>query len=104
MIIDARSITPLSPTPELSTWSNGEFRLTWRGFLFVPGYQAGSESAEEFLSILVGEGLQTALIQTCGQFFAVLDNLSTGGRQVFVDSAGVFKAFAYANWVSSSYL
>lgn len=104
MIIDARSITPLSPTPELSTWSNGKFRLTWRGSLFVPGHRTGSASAKAFVDLVVAGGLRAALIQTFGQFLAVLVDLKTAERRVFVDSGGIFKAFANNDWVSSSYL
>ncbi len=103
MIVDARSITPLSPTPELSTWTNGKFRLTWRGFFFVPGYRTGDESAEIFVRLSESESLRDALIGTYGHFFAVLDDLKAGTRRAFVDSGGMFKAYLWERTLSTSY-
>ncbi len=104
MLVNAYSITSLSETPPLSRWENDRFEITWRGFFFVHGHEAGSESAEAFAQMVVSEGVGQALINTYGHFLLVIDDRETGFRRAFVDSGGLFKAYAWDGMVSTSYL
>lgn len=103
MLIDATHLTVLSDTPPLNRWGNERFNLSWRGFFFIPGHTSGEESAEIFVRMADSEGLGRALTNTYGHFFAVLDDLDSGARRAFVDSGGLFKAYAWEGTVSTSY-
>ncbi|MDX1439979.1 MAG: hypothetical protein R3284_08765, partial [Rubricoccaceae bacterium] len=104
MLVTSDSVTALDRADNLRTWADEGYRLTWLGSLFVPGYCTGPDSGAAFVNQVRSNGLRSAIIHTCGQYLAVLDDRHTGTRSVFVDEAAVFNAYVYEGVIASSYL
>lgn len=104
MIITPNTAIPPKQTDLDSAWENERYACAWKGFVFIPGIQAGAPSVESAIGDLAEKTLPDALLSLKGIFFMAIRDKKRQETFVLTDHSGLFKAYFTGRLISTSYL
>src|SRR5579884_3370254 len=84
--------------------SSDEYSIYWRGFVYLDGVAAGTQSMKKFAADVSLEGICRPSERLKGVYSVVVHDHRSGDVYVFVDSSGLFQAFYSERFVSTSFL
>lgn len=102
MLITQEGITHYQKTEQM--WEDGDYLISWRGFVFVLGIAAGMDSVMTFAEEVRASGLITAIKLLKGHFFMTVCDKQAGVFYSFIDNSGAFEAFHTDSAISTSFL
>jgi asparagine synthetase B (glutamine-hydrolysing) len=104
MLLDAHSPPGLLRSHGLHVWENDRLAIGWRGHLYLPGHQAGPESAIALAARLETVGPEIALAELCGIFGIFVHDRHSRTWLVACDNAGLYNIFHDERQVGTSFL
>ena len=93
--------------PEIgSFWENDDYACAWKGFLFIPGIQAGQPSAAYVVRSLAEENrtLPEALLPLKGTYLLAIRDKRRQANYILTDHSGLFKGYFTRHLIGTSYL
>jgi hypothetical protein len=88
----------------LRTWEGDRFVVGWRGHLYLPGYDAGPETAAALAERLAAAGPERALGELRGVFGVFVHDRSSLAWHVACDNAGLYNIFHDGSRIGTSFL
>ena len=104
MLITAASRPEELAETGLRCWADERFVIGWKGHLFLPGERAGAASVARFAALLRDRPLPELVQQLYGVFGLFVHDRQSGGWQLTVDNAGLYKIFYDDLGASTSFL
>jgi hypothetical protein len=104
MLLDSRSPPSVLRSSGFRTWEDDRFAIGWRGHLYLPGHDAGPETAAALAERLVAVGPEQALGELRGVFGIFIYDRSSLTWYVTCDNASLYNIFYDGSRVSTSFL
>ncbi|GED32160.1 asparagine synthase-related protein [Brevibacillus centrosporus] len=102
MLITSEGITEFQSKEQV--WEDANYKVGWKGFVFILGVAAGVESVMAFLEELRMSGMVAAVKLLKGHFFMTVYDKQADMYYAFIDNSGAFEAFHMEAIVSTSFL
>lgn len=83
---------------------DSNYRIIWKGFVFINGYAPGKESFKVFIKNMRNDDIKSACRTLKGIYFIALRDKSSGTDYFFVDNSGLFQSFYTGDTISTSFL
>jgi hypothetical protein len=104
MLLDPGSFPGSLQSHAFRVWENDQLAIGWRGHLYLPGHDAGSESVAAFAARLEAVGPELALGELCGVFGVFVHDKRSRTWLIACDNAGLYNIFHDDRQVSTSFL
>lgn len=97
-------VGPAIAKSEWNWWEDASFGIGWKGHVYLPGHEAGRETAAALASILAREDLAAVAPRLGGVFGLFVRDKHRDHWRVAVDNAGCYKLYYDDQGVSTSFL
>ncbi len=102
MLIDAKS--NCRGTDNLRCYEDEDYKIFWRGFFYIAGFQSGLSSITKLAADLRSQNLPQLAGKFRGIFMLLVEDKRSSSRYVLADNTGMFHIFCSDSGISTSFL